>query len=280
MDYNEIAIKITPNTQENREIITALLSNLPYDSFQDTENGVNAYIKNDDFNENELKQTLNYIDKNTINITYSINKIKSQNWNATWEANFEPVLINENCIIRAPFHKITPSPEYDIIIEPKMAFGTGHHQTTYLVSQELFETKLKNKTILDMGCGTGILSIIASKLGAKHITAIDNDYDAYKNTLENLKINNVKNAETLLGDAKTLSKLNNFDIIIANINRNILIQDIPEYSKKLQPNGKIILSGFYKKDLPLIIEKAGSVSLKLSGFRDKDNWIAASFIKN
>ncbi len=279
MDYKEISISIEPNTQENREIVTALLSSLPYDSFQDTEKGVNAYIKKDEFNEEELKNTLNFIDKELIKINYSLKDIPSQNWNQTWEANFEPVIINEKCVIRAPFHKISPTPELDIVIEPKMAFGTGHHQTTYLVSLELFETKLRNKEVLDMGCGTGVLSIIASKLGAKHIVAIDNDEDAYINTKENVKINNVNNIDTYLGDAKTLNKFKKFDVIIANINRNILLQDMPAYEKVLAEKGKIIFSGFYKKDLSMIMEKAEELSLKFKGYRDKDNWICAYFEK-
>ena len=279
MDYKEVKLNIEPNTQENREIVTALLSSLPYDSFQDTEKGVNAYIKEKDFDKSQLNEILSNIDSSILNVSFELNDIPSQNWNETWESNFEPVFINENCVIRATFHKIKPVPEYDIVIEPKMAFGTGHHQTTYLVSQELFDTKLNNKYVLDMGCGTGVLSIIASKLGAKHIVAIDNDEDAYINTKENFKINNIKNADAYLGDASLLSKFSDFDIIIANINRNILLQDMPEYAKVLKNKGQIIFSGFYKKDLSMIMEKAETLSLKLSNIRDKDNWLAATFVK-
>jgi len=279
MDYIEAGITITPNTQENREIVVALIADLGYDSFEDTETGVNAYIKKEDFIHAGLDLALSYIDKDVIQIHLSINLIEGKNWNEVWESNFEPVFLNENCVVRASFHKISPMPDIDILVDPKMAFGTGHHQTTYLAAQELFEQKLRNKTVLDMGSGTGILSILASKLGAKSIVAIDNDEDAFKSAKENIKKNKTTNIKAFLGDAKLLAKQEDFDLIIANINRNILIRDMEYYVNVLSKKGIIMFSGYYKVDLPLILEKAKELNLKFSSYREKENWVCAVFKK-
>jgi len=279
MDYIEAGITITPNTQENREIVVALIADLGYDSFEDTETGVNAYIKKEDFIHAGLDLALSYIDKDVFQVHLSINLIEGKNWNEVWESSFEPVFLNENCVVRASFHKISPMPDIDILVDPKMAFGTGHHQTTYLAAQELFEQKLRNKTVLDMGSGTGILSILASKLGAKYVVAIDNDEDAFKSAKENIKKNKTTNIKALLGDAKLLAKQDDFDIIIANINRNILLRDMEHYVKVLNKKGIIMFSGFYKVDLPLIMEKAEELKIKFTSYREKENWVCAVFKK-
>jgi len=279
MDYIEAGITITPNTQETREIVVALIADLGYDSFEDTETGVNAYIKKSDFIHAGLDLALSYIDKDVIRTHVSINLVEGKNWNEVWESSFEPVFLNENCVVRASFHKISPMPDIDILVDPKMAFGTGHHQTTYLAAQELFEQKLRNKTVLDMGSGTGILSILASKLGAKSIVAIDNDEDAFKSAKENIKKNKTTNIKAILGDAKLLHKQEGFDIIIANINRNILLRDMEQYVKVLNNKALIMFSGFYKVDLPLIMEKAKELNIKFSSYREKDNWVCAVFKK-
>ena len=273
MDYTKVSANIEPNTQNNRDILSAILSQFEYDSFEETESGLNAFIKTELFNEDDIKNSI--VINEEIVINYTIEKIKGENWNKIWEENFNPVFLNENCVIRASFHKIDPMPEIDVIIDPKMAFGTGHHNTTFLAAQELFETKIKNKYILDMGCGTGILSIIASQLGAKEIIAIDNDSDATQSTIENLKLNKIKNVKTILGDAKTLKKYKDFDLIIANINRNILLNDMGKYAEVLSSKGRIILSGFYKIDLPILVDKAKTFNLELDKFSIKEDWTMA-----
>jgi len=274
MDYTKVSFSIEPNSQENRDITSALLSQYEYDTFEETETGVDAFIKKDLFNKKDIENVLNIL-KNSFEISYSKEEIKHENWNEVWESNFDPIFINETCVIRADFHKIDPIPEIDIVINPEMAFGTGHHQTTFLAAQELFEMKLKNKYILDMGCGTGILSIIASVLGAKEIIAIDNDIDAVNSTKKNFKLNKIKNTKTILGDARQLKNYKDFDLIIANINRNILLDDLNKYASVLSKKGKIILSGFYQKDLSLLVEEAEKHNLSLDKFVIKEEWTMA-----
>ncbi len=279
MDYTKVSFSIKHNSQENRDITSALLSQFEYDTFEETEIGIDAFIKKEVFNKEAIETVLTIL-KNSFEISYSTEEIKHKNWNEVWESNFNPIFINEDCVIRANFHKINPLPAIDIVINPEMAFGTGHHQTTFLAAQELFEMKIKNKYILDMGCGTGILSIIASILGAKEIIAIDNDIDAVNSTKKNLKLNNIKNTKAILGDAGQLKKYTNFDLIIANINRNILLNDLSKYAKTLSKKGKIILSGFYQKDLSLLVEEAEKHNLSLDKFSIKEEWTMAVLKQN
>jgi ribosomal protein L11 methyltransferase len=275
MDYTKVSFEIAPNSQDNRDIAIALLSQFDYDTFEETKKGVDAFIKKELFNKNEVESILPII-KNNFEINYTIEEIENKNWNEEWEKNFNPVFINEKCVIRASFHEIDPIPEVDVIITPKMAFGTGHHQTSFLIAHELFELKLRNKYILDMGCGTGILAIIASKLGAKEIIAIDNDSDAVTSSKENLKINKTKNIKTFLGNANLLKKYKNFDFILANINRNIILNDIDKYASVLSKKGKLLLSGFYQKDLPIILEEAEKHGFVLDKFNIKEEWAMAT----
>lgn len=279
MDYTKVSFDLEPNSQENRDITSALLSQFEYDTFEETEKGVNAFIKREFFNKDDVNSILKTLN-NSFKISFNTEEIKHKNWNEIWESNFKPIFINETCVIRAEFHKIEPIPEIDIVINPEMAFGTGHHQTTFLAAQELFEMKLKNKYILDMGCGTGILSIIASMLGAKELVAIDNDIDAVNSTKKNLKLNKIKNTKTILGDARQLKNYKEFDLIIANINRNILLNDLNKYANVLSKDGKIILSGFYQKDLSLIVDEAKKHNLALDKFSIKEEWTMAVLKQN
>ena len=279
MEYTELKITINPNTDEFCEIITAELANINFESFTETETGINAYIKSELFDDKKLNNLYFFNNSENCKINYTINTIQQQNWNKEWENNFNPVFINHNCVIRAPFHEISPKPKYDIIIMPKMSFGTGHHETTSLMIETVLELKLKNKTVLDMGCGTGVLAILCSKLGAKHITAIDNDKWAYENTIENLKVNNIKNCKTYCGDSNLL-KNKTFDIILANINKNILLADIKKYTQSLNNKGKLILSGIYKTDFNDINNEANKQNLKFSQMSEKNKWISLTYIKS
>jgi len=278
MDYIELQCKITAkNTQEIIDILVAELNEIGYESYDQTEDELYAYVVEKIFDLEKVKH-LQVNDIPNIDIKYSHKLIKAQNWNEVWEKNFDPILVDDQCLIRAPFHKETPKTKFEIIIEPKMSFGTGHHETTFLMLKTMLEQDFKDKNVLDMGCGTGVLAILASFKGAKEITAIDIDEWAYNNTLENIEKNNCSNIKVFQGDASLL-KNQQFDIIIANINRNILMNDIKNYSKVLKPKGTLLLSGLYDKDLPMIREESAHNKLDYISFCEKNSWVAAKFIK-
>jgi len=276
MDYIEIDFKIIP-LEQGSDILIAQLSELGFESFVNTDEGVQAYIPASLFDEKQLKNLPILNDKHLFKITYNTKQIPAQNWNALWESNFEPVLIANRCYVRAPFHPSNTNYEFELIIEPKMSFGTAHHETTSLVIQLMLEMDIKNKTLLDMGCGTGILAILAYKKGATNIVAIDNDEWAFENTKENIERNNSV-IETILGDAKLIENLK-FDIILANINRNILLNDISTYAKSLNEKGTLIMSGFYEADLPIIKETSELNGLFYQKHLVNNNWVAVYFTK-
>lgn len=279
MDYIELICSISgKNIQEINDILIAQLNELGYESYDESDDGLHAYILVKFFDLEKVKQLqVNQIPD--VNINYSHNTIKTQNWNQVWEKNFEPIIVEDQCLIRAPFHKDIPKATYEIVIEPKMSFGTGHHETTYLMLKTMLELDFSNKTVLDMGCGTGVLSILASLKGAKEITAIDIDEWAYNNTQENIGKNNCSNINVFQGDASLLED-QQFDIIIANINRNILMDDIKHYAKVLKYGGTLLLSGLYDKDLAMIKNEAIENNIGYISHYEKHDWVAAKFIKN
>lgn len=269
MNYIEVNFTLNP-VQPYAEILTAELSDLPFDSFVETDSGLLAYIPLKDFKEEDLK-LLEFIQQKTAEVNYTLKEIETENWNEKWESNFPPVYVNKKCTIRAPFHEKQDGITYDILVSPKMAFGTGHHQTTAQVANRLFSIDLQNKSLLDMGCGTAILAIIAQKLGANPIIAIDIDEWATENAVENCALNQCQNIEILTGDASLLPG-RKFDIIIANINRNILLQDMQHYAACLNANGILLLSGFYEEDIPALLEEAAKYGLKENHRASKDKW--------
>ena len=268
MNYIKVSFELDPILPA-REILYAELGELPFESFEETTNGIEAYIQAPDFTE-ELLEDLLIEGLPNQKISTQIHLIEQQNWNAVWESNFEPIVVNEKCVIRAPFHE-TPNVKYDIIISPQMSFGTGHHETTFLISNELFELDLKDKSVLDMGCGTGVLAIIANKLGAGAIEAIDIEEWAYENTLDNNRLNNVEGMSVFHGDANLLIN-KKFDIILANINRNILLNDMEVYSNSLTIGGSILFSGFFETDVPHIKEAGEKNGLVFVKKEVKNNW--------
>jgi ribosomal protein L11 methyltransferase len=277
MNYIEVNFKLNP-VQPYAEILTAELSDLPFDSFVETDTGLLAYIPLKNFNLDELN-SLDFIQQKIADVNFTIKEIEAENWNEKWESNFPPVYVNEKCIIRAPFHEKQEAFVYDILVSPKMAFGTGHHQTTAQVANRLFSIDLKNKSLLDMGCGTAILAIIAQKLGANPITAIDIDEWATENAEENCTLNQCLNIEILTGDASLLPG-RKFDVIIANINRNILLQDMKQYAACLNTNGVLLLSGFYEEDIPALLEEAAKYGLKENHRASKDKWSILELLKS
>jgi ribosomal protein L11 methyltransferase len=269
MDYFEI--RIYPVSEEQREIIASLLAEVNFESFAETEDELLAYIQVDKYSREEVTTVCNQ-----FNVSFFEKRIPDQNWNAEWEKNFEPVLIAGKCYIRAPFHKPQPGYPFELIIEPKMSFGTAHHETTALMIEMMMEMDFHDKKVLDMGCGTGILAILTDKMGASEIDAIDNDTWAFTNAVENKERNYASHVNVNMGDINVAGT--DYDIVLANINRNVLIIQIPEYSERIK-KGELLMSGFYEEDLGLIREKAESVEFSLDKVLTKNRCVAARFIK-
>ena len=272
--FIEFSFSIAP-LQPAAEILIAELSEFPFDSFVETDDGIRAYIKKTDYKKGMLNevQILSHPD---FKIEFSSKEIPQQNWNAQWEQNFEAITIDDSCIVRAPFHEKVADVEYDIVIMPKMSFGTGHHETTYMMLQHLLEQSVRGLTVLDMGCGTGVLAILAAMMGASHVDAIDVDHWSYLNAIENIERNGQGHINVYEGDVSLLED-QKYDIILANINRNILLSDIPAYSKHLSKNGRLILSGFYSEDLPLISDVCENEQLIFVKKRVRSSWLAAVY---
>lgn len=257
------------------EILIAELGEKAFESFIETENGFSAYIQKDFYIEDILND-IYILSSPEFKITYSIEEIEQVNWNEEWEKNFEPIDVDGKCHVRAPFHPKTEA-EFDIIIEPKMSFGTGHHETTHMMIQHLLETDVTNLKTLDMGCGTAILAILAEMKGAKPIDAIDIDNWCYLNSIENAERNNCKEISVYEGEASLL-KGKKYDLIIANINRNILLNDMQQYVDCLNKNGILLLSGFYNEDIPFINESCEEKGLTFVKKLERNNWVSLKYV--
>ena len=278
MDYQKINIQITPFQEWLRDVLTAQLAEIGFDSFVETETGFDAFIPATAYSEESLNTVLETF-SGDFSFEVRSEFIPDQNWNEEWEKNyFKPLVIGDECMIRAPFHTEYPEAKYEIIIEPNMAFGTGNHETTATIIESILQNDLTGKTILDMGCGTGILSILASMKGATQITAIDIDKWSYEGTCENAALNNITNIDARLGDASLLGN-ETYDLIFANIHKNVLLNDMEAYDKVLNNGGTLIMSGFYTEDIEDIKTKAKSLRMKDAGFVKKNNWVAHSFTK-
>jgi len=269
MEYTEFDIRLN-EVNPYADILVARLNEIEFESYSEVEGGIRAYVQTQLLDTDAVKEILSEISKLT-KVSFTINKVEQKNWNAEWESNYSPVVINDSCVIRAHFHNNFPALKYEIIITPKMSFGTGHHQTTFLMVNEMFNLDLKEKFILDMGSGTGVLAILASKLGARHLIAIDSDEWAFKNAKENSQLNNISNINFIHGDINDISDTK-FDVVLANISRNVILNDIEIYVDQMKDDGEILLSGFLKEDIPLILEKTGQLGLELVVVKNKDKW--------
>ena len=258
------------------EILIAELGEKAFESFIETETGISAFVQKDLWDTNILED-IQILDNPEFKIEYTFEEIEQVNWNEEWEKNFEPIDVDGKCHVRAPFHEKTNA-EFDIVIEPKMSFGTGHHETTHMMIQHLLETDLVGKKTLDMGCGTAILAILAEMKGAQPIDAIDIDNWCYLNSIENAERNNCKHISVYEGDASLLVG-KKYDVIIANINRNILLNDMQQYVACLNENGILFLSGFYTEDIPVISESCASKGLTYVKQFERNNWVALKFKK-
>lgn len=273
--YIEYSFTVSPK-EPATEILIAELGNVGFESFVENEEGVTAYIQKEDWHANILED-IYVIHSKEFSIKYHQNEVAQTNWNAEWEKNFESIQVDDIVSIRAPFHE-NPNLKYDIVIEPKMSFGTGHHETTHMMVQHLLQLDLENKKVLDMGCGTGILAIFAEIKGANPIDAIDIDNWCYENSIENVARNNCKNITVFEGDSLLLNN-RKYDVIIANINRNILLMDMAIYTNCLQENGILLLSGFYQEDIATIDAEVSKYDLKLETFIERNKWVALKYNK-
>jgi len=276
MKYKRAIFKLSPDNEINREILIAYLSQLDFESFDETAEAVNAFFPIEKVQTDDIKTCLSEV---PFPVDFSEEEMPDINWNEEWEKNyFHPLLINNRVLIRAPFHKEYPKAQYEIVIEPNMAFGTGNHETTSLMMEHLSEINLVEQTVLDMGCGTGILGIYASMLGAKSVVAIDIDNWSFEATVENTRQNDINNLEAFIGDAQLLRE-QRFDLILANIQKNIILQDIEKYVSVLNDGGLLLVSGFYKNDLKDILGKASELLLSKIAIKEQNKWIACAFRK-
>lgn len=274
MNYIEVNLEITPFSEEFSDIVVSAIEELPFESFVNEAPFLKAYIPQDAFSARDLKILLSSFDgMANFSVKASNRFIEYKNWNEVWENNFNPIVVGQRCTVKAGFHKDLPDTEYNIVIDPKMAFGTGHHQTTHLMIEAILENEFKGKKVLDMGCGTGILAILAFLRGATApIDAIDIDPIAADSARENSEKNGAGNKiKVLTGDSSLISR-NLYDIILANINRNIILSDIEIYASALKSQGTIILSGFYSQDVPIIVEAGNKQGLTLVSESLMDNW--------
>ena len=279
MKYFEVTFTTSPCNETVNDVVSALAGDIGFESFVEWENGVQAYVQQSLFDEEALKAMVAEFPLPDTTISYEIKEAEDKDWNEEWEKNFfQPIVIGDRCCIHSTFHKDTPQTEYVILINPQMAFGTGHHETTSSIIHELLDADLKGKSVLDMGCGTSILAILASMRGADPVTAIDIDDWCVNNSRDNITLNNIHNIKVELGDANLLKGKEPFDVIIANINRNILLADMPQYAACMHPGSELYMSGFYVQDIPAIREKAESLGMEFIHHREKNNWAAVKFI--
>ncbi len=275
MDFIEVTLKVNA---EFADILTAELGELGFDAFVENEEGFSAYIDEDKYSQDALEETLTrYTD--LVELAYTTQKIERQNWNEEWERNFEPLFIGDKVSVRASFHEKPANAKYDIVINPKMSFGTGHHETTTLMIENQLTLDHQGKRVLDMGCGTGILAIMAGELDANEIVAVEIEDWTVENARENAELNGYESIDVRLGGAETIKGDNSYDIILANINRNVLLDDMPAYVAVLKTDGYLLLSGFYTEDLPMLQERSTGLGLTYLSHRVKNNWVSAIFKK-
>ena len=278
-DYYKVVFNFSPWNETESDILSALLADAGFESFEQEPPALNAYIKAELLAQTELNDILfQYPFSSTID--WKSEFIVGEDWNKEWEKNyFTPMLIGDRCVIHSSFHKDYPKAEYEIVIDPKMAFGTGHHETTSLMVERLLDADLSGKTVMDMGTGTGILAMLSVIKGAKSVSGVEIDQAAYENALENVKVNNV-DVHLYRGDASVLKSIvEKFDLLLANINRNIILNDMEAYAASIVPGGEMQISGFYSEDVPMLVDKAASLGLELKGRAEKKNWTMLLFKK-
>lgn len=277
MSYIELNITLEPK-EPWTEILVAQLAEINFESFTENEGKLQAYIQESLINPNDVEATINFLKENNVSVNYTSKKIEDENWNAVWESDFQPVTIEDKLIIRAPFHDKQNGFKEEVIIQPQMSFGTGHHQTTWLLSNLLCEKDFSNLTVLDSGTGTGVLAILALKKGASKVVGTDIEQGAVENAIENFERNKLSQADIRLGNIDCVTE-RNFDVIIANINKNVLKSHLPHYAERTKRAGELYLSGFFVSDSEELISAAEKVGYRHDSTYNKDEWAVLKFIK-
>jgi ribosomal protein L11 methyltransferase len=277
LNYLEFSFAIPSNEEYQRDLLISALSEAGFDTFEETPFGFNAYIPQSSFEENLFNDVLSSY-KDDFAFSWERREVAQANWNEVWESNFEPLVILNQCYVRATFHHPKPEYPFEIVVDPKMAFGTGHHQTTTMMMEFILEENFAEKKVLDMGAGTGILAILAAKRGAAEITAIDYDPICYDSILENTRLNNTPVKAAFCGSKEAIPN-ERFDILLANINRNILLDQMDKYAESVETGGELYISGFYKEDVEILKQKANSLNFSYAKLKILDNWCAIKFLK-
>ena len=282
MNYYELTFTYTSPVETSiiNDVLAAELGEIGFESFAENENGLQGYISDQLYNVKGLQDKLAEFPLENVDIHFTETLVESKDWNEEWEKNFfQPIVIEDRCVIHSTFHHDYPQAEYNIVINPQMAFGTGNHETTFLMISEILKLDLTSKELLDMGCGTAVLAILAHMKGAGRVVAIDIDEWAYNNALENIRLNNTNDIQVALGGAEQIPAFGTFDIVFANINRNILLNDIRHYSECMKPGAFLYMSGFYVQDIPAIEEECKHNGLALLSHTEKNNWAAVKVQK-
>ena len=279
-DYTKIKFTVTPNEEVATDILAALLAEIGFESFVPDESGMEAYVPHNMFDDTAIAAVVDTFPLEGYGITYESEFIEGEDWNAEWEKNyFQPIVLGEDCVIHSTFHTDVPKARYDILIDPKMAFGTGYHQTTCHMLRAILASDMTGKKVLDMGCGTALLAILARKHGATDVVAIDIDEFAYENAKENVVLNNTADIEVRLGGADAIKDDDSFDFVIANINRNILLADMANYVRCMHSGSQIFISGFYTDDMEVLKEEAARNGLRYIGYAEDNRWAMMRFVK-
>ena len=280
-DYKKVIFEISPVNEDVADVLAALLAEVSFESFVSEPNGITAYVQHSLFDAGELDSVIANFPIEGYKINYSIENIEGRDWNIEWEKNyFQPIVVDDKCVIHSTFHTDVPAAEYDILIDPKMAFGTGYHQTTCHMLRAILASDMCNKSVLDMGCGTALLAILASMRGASNVVAIDIDEFAYENAKENIKLNSTPGIEIRLGGIEAIKDSDSFDYVIANINSNILIADMWRYAQCMHKGATLFMSGFYVEDIDALMEEAGQHGLRLVRSAEDNRWAMMELVKD
>ena len=279
-DYMQVRLEVEPCSEVATDVLAAMLGEIGYESFVPDETGVTAFVPQGTYDEAQLETVLGQFPLEGVKVTRQTTFVPGQDWNEEWEKHyFKPIVVGDECVIHSTFHKDVPQARYDVLIDPKMAFGTGHHETTTLMLQAILATDFTGRSVLDMGCGTAVLAILAGMKGASAVVAVDIDEFATENAQENVRLNRVPDIEVRLGGIEVL-KQETFDFIFANINRNILLADMHAYVERMKSGSRLFMSGFYVEDIPAIRSEAERLGLRFAGHAEKNRWARVECVKD